>query len=39
MTDLLQSEETFEACMNGFKYLDKDNLGYVDVKFFRYLMN
>lgn len=38
MADKLAGQELYEPVMSGFKYLDKDNKGYIDVNEFRYLM-
>jgi Ca2+-binding EF-hand superfamily protein len=39
MTKLLAKKDSYESIMNGFKHLDKEGKGDLDVKYFRYLMN
>jgi Ca2+-binding protein (EF-Hand superfamily) len=39
MSKLMAKKDSYEAVMNGFKHLDKEGKGYLDVRYFRYLMN
>ena len=38
MSKKLAGQELYETVMNGFRYLDKEGKGYIDVNEFRYLM-
>ena len=38
MAKKLASNDTMEIIINGFKFLDKENFGYITVKEFRYFM-
>ena len=39
MSSKRQGQELFETVLNGFRYLDKEGKGYIDVNEFRYLMS
>jgi len=39
MSGKLMGQELFETVLNGFKYLDKEGKGFIDVNEFRYLMS
>ncbi len=39
MSTKRQGQELFETVLNGFRYLDKEGKGYIDVNEFRYLMS